>query len=141
MTDRARMNANAHIVSVDDEQQKFSGTVNENPAGLAIGDIVWGDGAAGYSIYNANVEADCDSIQGISDGTYAHAATANMHADGSLVTGLAGLTPDTEYYADPTTGQLGLIGAIASGEWTRLMGVARTATTFKIGMGPVFQVA
>jgi len=132
------MNANAHLVSVDDEQQKFSGTVAE-AAGVVLGSIVWGDGAGAYSIYNANVEADCDSIQGIADGTYADTVMGTYHGDGSLVTGLAGLTPDAEYYADPTTGLLGLIGAIGSGEYTVLMGKARSATTFKISMGSVFQ--
>lgn len=142
MTDKARMNANAHLVSVDDEVETFTGTVDAGEAaGFVLGSIVRGDGAGNYLLADANVEADQDSIQGISAGVYAAGATATIHGDGSLVTGLAGLTPDAEYYADPTTGLLGLIGAIASGEWTRLMGVARSATTFKIGMGAVFQVA
>lgn len=138
MTDKIRLNANAHIVAVDDEVVTFSGTVAE-AAGVVVGSIVYGTGASTYSIYDGNVEANCDSIQGISAAITADTVSGTFHADGSLVTGLAGLTQDAEYYADPTTGLLGLIGAIASGEWTRLMGVARSTTTFKIGMGPVFQ--
>ena len=141
MSDQARLNANAHLVSVDDEVQTFPGTVDAGEAaGFVLGSIVRGDGAGNYLLADANVEAEQDSIAGISAGVYAAAATAAIHGDGSLVTGLAGLTPDAEYYADPTTGLLGLIGDIASGEWTMLMGRARTATTFKIGMGSVFRV-
>jgi len=138
MTDRARVNTSGHIVSVDDETETFTGTVSE-AAGFVVGSVCFGDGAGSYSLYDSSSETDCDSIQGISDNTYADAATATMHGDGSVVTGLAGLTPDAEYYADPTTGQPGLYSAIGSGEWTMLLGRARSATELKLSFGAVFQ--
>ena len=139
MATRADLNASGHIVSESDPVTILDTIVVNEVAGFVVGSVVVAEAAGTGKLYDANVEADCGGIIGMSDAVYANAATASYYTDGDEVLGLAGLTIGTEYYADPTTGLAGIYGAIASGEWTRLLGTATSATTLQLQMGAAFQ--
>lgn len=139
MATRADINASGHIVSEADPDAILDTIVVNEVAGFVLGSVISAEAAGTGKIYDANSEADCGGIIGVSDAVYANAATASYYTDGDEVTGLAGLTIGSEYYADPTTGLPGLYSAIGSGEWTRLLGTATSATTLQLQIGAVFQ--
>lgn len=135
------VNTSGHFAEVATSAIKDTAVLNE-AAGVVVGNVTVLEAAVDtVKKYDASSEADCAGIVGIFDGTYANLATASYFTNGSEVTGYAGLTQGSEYYADPTTGLPGLWSAIGSGEWTRLLGVATSTTTLQLQFGEVRQKA
>lgn len=81
-------------------------------------------------------EARAAAILGVSIGDYASGAEATYAVSSGRVTGLEGLTPGTELWAG-TAGALVPYADVASGDWTRPMGVADSSTTFRLLIGSV----
>ena len=140
-TTKAEVNASGHIIVAADSAATLDTIVVNEVAGFVLGSMIVAEAAGTGKLYDSSVEADCGGIIGISNAVYANAATASYFTDGDEVTGLAGLTIGSEYYADPTTGLPGLWSAIGSTEWTRLLGTATSATTLQLQLVAVQQKA
>jgi hypothetical protein len=106
---------------------------------LVLGNVVYVVTATGHVALNTGAtEAIGGAIVGIADGTYAPAATASYFMDGSIISGLTGLTQGDQYWAKED-GTLDLFTNVGAGKWTRLMAVATSATSVTVQMGDIIQ--
>lgn len=136
---KAQVNASGHIITAADAPATAASGSGTTDAILSIGTIVYRKGTGNLGIPDGT-EALTAAIVGIADAAYIATATGGYFVDGQQVTGLSGLTPGTEYWAKQD-GTLAVYSGVSSGSYTRMMGVAESATTLRVAIGNVIQHA
>lgn len=84
-----------------------------------------------------NAEADVAGLRGFLRKAVAAEKSCLLNVDGELADGFSGLTPGQEYFLD--VAGVALYSALSASQWTRSVGVARTATKMDLQFGPVIQ--
>jgi len=86
-----------------------------------------------------NSEADVAGLRGWLRKAVAAEKSCLLNVEGDVADGFSGLTPGQEYFLD--VAEVDTYGNLSAGQWTRSVGVARTATKMDLRWGPVIQVS
>jgi hypothetical protein len=128
------INGSGHFVQESDDQRLDTIVSGEN---LGIGSVPYLKAADSKAWKHDGTEAAAAALLGVCDAAAVAPAVGSIVTEGNcVVTGP--LVPGTEYFAKED-GTLDIYANIGAGQWTRSMGVAMSATSLRVHLGPVIQ--
>jgi len=93
--------------------------------------------ASGKVRVATNTEADAAGLLGFARKAASAERAVLLYRDGDVVPGFTGLTPGQEYFLDVSG--VDTFANLSASQWTRSVGVARSATKLELRFGIVLQ--